>query len=636
MEALLDSEANSLEVEFRDKLFRQTSGHPLFTIELLRGMQERGDLVRGKGGLWGEAPGLDWETMPARVEAVMAERINRLDPSLQAALEVACVEGETFTLEVVERVLGADGTDLGGRINIELDRKHRLIKAHSIQRIDGQLISCYRFRHILAQKYLYGRLNELERVRLHEGIGTNLEALYGAREAATGEEIAAIAPQLARHFKEAKITTKAINYLRQAGEKAISLSAYRDGIAHLSNGISMLNTLPESRERDELELELQLSLGIAWLGPYGGQDQRVKSTLTRAHDLCQKLGKTSRMAHVTSNLSTYYYVRAEYKSGLELAQLALGYAEQFRDPLLIAQGNWTVGYIMLSLGELSRASKHLEAATAFYDPQKHHEMFLSIRGADAGVSALAYSACCLWVLGYPDQAMAHSRESLAVANELDHPFSLTDVVCYGGCLFNAMYRDDLALKEYADQLFQLASFKHLAGWLGVALSHRGNALARLGRLDEGIAMMLDCVADAQSSGIRLYMIHTYLSLAEAYAQTGETKSGLEYLKEAIDLVEETGERLREAEIYRMQAELLRIDGDLNAAEGSYHTALEVARAQSAKSWELRAATGLARLWKDAEIVEEARSLLEGIYAWFTEGFDSPDLVEARALLEVLS
>jgi len=263
-------------------------------------------------------------------------------------------------------------------------------------------------------------------------------------------------------------------------------------------------------------------------------------------------------------------------------------------------------------------------------------MFLSIRGADAGVSALAYSACCLWVLGYPDQAMAHSRESLAVANELDHPFSLTDVVCYGGCLFNAMYRDDLTLKEYSDQLFQLASFKHLAGWLGVALSHRGNALARLGRLDEGIAMMLDCVADAQSSGIRLYMIHTYLSLAEAYAQTGETKSGLEYLKEAIDLVEETGERLREAEIYRMQAELLRIDGDLNAAEGSYHTALEVARAQSAKSWELRAATGLARLWKDAGKVDEARSLLEGIYAWFTEGFDSPDLAEARALLEELS
>jgi predicted ATPase len=234
IEAFLDNEPNRLGLSFREMLYRQTRGHPLFTIELLRGMQERGDLVRDREGRWVEGPALDWETLPARVEAVIAERIGRLAEPLQAALRVASVEGEVFTAEVVARVRGGDERKVVGRLSGELDRRHRLVRAQGIQRMDGQRMSHYRFRHILFQRYLYNSLDEVERAHLHEAVGNTLEALYEdqASEIAAIATIAAIAVQLAWHFQEAGIAEKAIHYLHQAGEKAVQLSAYQEGIAH--------------------------------------------------------------------------------------------------------------------------------------------------------------------------------------------------------------------------------------------------------------------------------------------------------------------------------------------------------------------------------------------------------------------
>ncbi|NIS79917.1 MAG: AAA family ATPase, partial [Anaerolineales bacterium] len=197
VEAFLDCEPNRLP-PFREMLHRQTQGHPLFTIELLRGLQERGDLVQDKNGQWIEGPMLDWETMPARVEAVIGERIGRLTQPLQATLRVASVEGEVFTAEMLARVMEMDDKQILADLSGELDRKHRLIRAKSIQRSNGQLLSSYRFRHILFQKYLYGSLDEVEKVHLHEQVGTVLEGLYAAQE-----EIPVVALQLARHFEEA-------------------------------------------------------------------------------------------------------------------------------------------------------------------------------------------------------------------------------------------------------------------------------------------------------------------------------------------------------------------------------------------------------------------------------------------------
>lgn len=632
VEAILDSEPNRLGTAFRAMLYWQTRGQPLFTIELLRGLQERGDLVQNSEGQWVEGTALDWEMLPARVEAVIAERIGRLTQPLRSALRVASVEGELFTAEVVARVRAADEQEMLGRLSSELDRRHHLIRAQSIVRMDGQLLSRYRFRHILFQKYLYSSLDEIERVHLHEQVGTTLEGLYGAQaEIVAGADIAV---QLARHFQEAGLTEKSIHYLHQAGERAVGLSAYEEGIVHMNQGLALLKTLPDTPERAQQELALQLSLGIALVGTKG-YGLEAEKAYTRARELSQQMGKTTQLCQVLGELAVRYYVRAEHRSARELAEEALSLAQQVGDPLLIALDHWHLGFIFFGLGEYTTARFHLEQTISFYEPQQHHHSFVSLRGSDVGVGALAYDACCLWCLGYPDQALKRSQEALTLAKELDHPYSLADVLCYAGCLFNAMRRDAESYYEYAEELKRLASDK-VQGWLMEGIWRRGDALAMLGHLEDGIAQMRAGLALQQSQVERCYRSACLCSLAEAQAKAGRPEEGLSTLAEAFAFVEETDERNWEAELYRLQGELMLAQGDEAEAEASLLKAIEVARRQQAKSWELRAVMTLSRLWQRQGKEAEAQHILAKIYNWFTEGFDTVDLKEAKVLLGSLS
>jgi len=630
IEAFLDSQPNRLGGAFREMLYRQTHGHPLFTIELLQGLQEQGDLVQDREGRWVEGPALDWETLPTRVEAVIAERIGRLAEPLQAALRVASVEGEVFTAEVVARVRAADEREVVARLSGELDRRHRLVRAQAIERLGSRRVSRYRFRNYLFQKYLYDNLDQVERAYLHEDVGNVLEELYGDQ----ASEIAAIAPQLAWHFQEAGIAEKAIHYLHQAGERAVQLSAYQEGIAHLTRGLVLLIAQPDSPERAQQELALQLALGIAWQATKGYGPEFEKA-YTRARELCQQTGKTSQLCQVLGKLSIFHYVRAEHQKARELAEEALSLAQCTKDPLHVALGHWYLGFILFCLGEYTTARAHLEQMISFYEPQQHHRSLVFLRGSDAGLSALAYDACCLWCLGYPDQALSRSQEALALARELGHPFSLAEVLYFAGCLFNKMRRDAQALKGSSEELVPLSNEK-VPAWSGGGTTRRGEALAMLGQVQEGIAQMHEGMAALQSVGVRCYLPGILCSLVEAQAKAGHPEKGLTTLAEALTLVEQTDERHWEAELYRLRAELLLMQGDDAEAEASLHKAIEVARRQQAKSWELRATVSLCRLWQQQGRMGEARQMLAEIYGWFTEGFDTPDLQEAKALLEELS
>jgi DNA-binding SARP family transcriptional activator/predicted ATPase len=648
IEAFLDSEPNRLGVAFREMLYRQTCGHPLFTIELLQGLQEQGDLVQDPEGCWVEGPALDWETLPARVEAVIAERIGRLAEPLQAALRVASVEGEVFTAEVVARVRAADEGEVVRRLSDELDRRHHLVRAQAIERLGSRRVSRYRFRNYLFQKYLYDNLDEVERAYLHEDVGNVLEELYGD-QASEIAAIAAIAPQLAWHFQEAGIAEKAIHYLHQAGEKAVQLSAYQEGIAHLTRGLELLMAQPDSGgkehrlERAQQELALQLALGMAWIGAKGFPAPEVEKAYTRARELCQQMGKTSQLCQVLGELALLHYVRAEHQRARELGEQALSLAQQAKDPLLVVLGHWYLGLVLFCLGEYTTARTHLEQMISFYEPQQHHHSLVFLRGSDAGLSALAYDACCLWCLGYPDQALKRSQEALALARELGHPYSLADVLYFAGCLFNKMRRDAQALKDNAEELMRLSNEKGFPGWLGAGHHFQGQALAMLGQVQEGMAQMREGMAAARSRGARCYFSESLRSLAEAQAKAGQPGEGLTTLAKALALVETTDERYCEAELHRLKGELLLVQGDKTEAEASLHQAescfqyaVEVARRQRAKSWELRATVSLCRLWQQQGRMDEARQMLAEIYGWFTGGFDTPDLQEAKALLEELS
>lgn len=638
IEAFLDSEPNRLGMSFRQMLYQQTHGHPLFTIELLRGMQGRGDLAQDNQGYWVEQPSLDWETLPARVEAVIAERIGRLAPFLQTLLRVASVEGEMFTAEALARVQTTDEHKILRCLSNELDRKHRLIKAQSILRINGKLLSCYRFQHIMFQKYLYSSLDPVERVRLHEEVGTALEELYNIQvESTVSTDLPAtadIAVQLARHFQEAKNAKKAIRYLKQAGDRAVLLSAYQEGIAHLNQGMALLMNLPDSPERNQQELSLLLSLGNAWR--FQGANPEGKKAFIRARELCYEMGKISQLSQVLGELSVFHYVQAEYHQAQQLGEEALRLAVQAKDPLLAMVSHWYLGIIKFGLGKYMTSRDHLEQLITPYKHEQQQQLLIFLRGSDTGSSALAYNACCLWCLGYPDTAMKQSQEALALARDLDHPFSLADVLCYGGSMLSLMRKDASELKATAEELIQLSQGHCIPGWLGMGICFRGEALIMMGKIQEGITQIQQGIDESQLKGIHCYLSIPMGFLAQAQAKAGNTEKGLTTLTRAIALAEQKDEGHWKAELYRLWAELLLSQGAEAEAETQYQKAITVARQQHAKMWELRSTIGLAHLWQKQGRLHEAQQMLYSILSWFTEGLNTPDLKEARALFEALS
>jgi predicted ATPase len=637
VEALLDGEPNRLGVAFREMLHRQTRGHPLFTIELLRGMQERGDLVQDSEDRWVEGPALDWETLPARVEAVIAERIGRLTEPLQATLRVASVEGEVFTAEVVARVRAADEREVVGRLSGELDRRHRLVRAQGILRMDGRRLSHYRFRHILFQRYLYNSLDEVERAHLHETVGNTLEALYEdqmeamAVTAATG----AVAGQLAWHFQEAGMAAKAIDYLRQAGERAVQLSAYQEGIAHLTRGLALLETLPDTAQRAQRELGLQTSLIVPLAYTKGFAAPEVESVLARAWELCQQMGEVPQLWWVMEWLAVQRVLRGQHQAARETLEQVFSLPEFAEAPLLVAGAHDTMGWLLVCLGEFAPALDHAERVMDLYAPQRRHAMPV-LDTIDSGVHCLSWASKTLWFLGYPEQALERSRKALALAQELDHPYVLANAQSTGGAMVHLLRRDLQAAQALAEASLTLASEHEFRPFLAQATMQRGRALAEQGRIEEGIAQLRQGLAAWEATGTR-YRRPTFLAwLAEAYGKVGQVEEGMSVLDEALAQVEKTDERCYEAELRRLKGELLLMQGDRTEAEASLQHAIEVARRQSARSWELRATTGLARLWQQQGRIDEARQMLAEIYGCFTEGFDTPDLQEAEALLKELS
>jgi len=607
-------------------LYQQTQGQPLFTVELLRGMQERSDVVKDEDDQWIEAAALDWSTLPARVEAVIAERIKRLAQPLRAALRVASVEGEEFSAEVIARVLESDERKVVRQLSSELDRKHRLIRAQAIERLGSQRLSRYRFRHYLCQKYLYENLDPVERSYLHEDVGNVLEGMYD-------QQVQAIAPQLAHHFQEASNTDKAIQYLHLAGEKAVQLSAYPEAIAHLQHGLALLMNSPESQERDELELTLLLSLGKAVKGVPAPE---WANTFNRALEVCLRTGKTGELCKIFGELSTVHYVRGELLRARERAEEALCAAQQTSDPSVIALAHWFLGYPLFSMGKYSSAREHLLEMIAFYDPQQHHEYYVLNRGSDPGVSAMAYDALCLWCLGYPDQASQRSQETLALAQELDHPYSQVDVICYAGCIFDVMRRYAPELKDNAEKLLRLSLDYSFRGWSDIALCYQGSSLFMLGQVEESVTRLQKGLEGVRSTEVKCHIAGMLGTLSEAQAKLGQCEQAMRSLDEGLAIIQQTEERHWEAELNRLRAGLLLLKGNKPEAEASLHKAIEVARRQKAKSWELRAATDLARLWKAQGKEEDAYALLAPVYDWFTEGFDTPDLIAAKGLLENLA
>jgi predicted ATPase len=580
--------------------------------------------------------------------------MDRLEPDLRETLAVASVEGEEFTAEVVARVRAVDERELVRQLSGELAKQHRLVGAQGVRHLgpDGRRLSLYRFRHNLFQKYLFHSLDEVERCYLHEEVGHALEQLYGQQT----EEVAV---QLARHFQAAGIPEKAVDYLHQAGERAVRLSANEEAIAHFTKALALLETLPATPERAEQELTLQIALGVPFIATKGYATPEVEKTYTRARELCQQAGggETPHLFPALRGLWNCFNERAELETAHELGEQLLDLAQHTQDPALLVEAHRALGTTLFFLGEFSAARALVEQGIALYDPQQHRSLAF-LYGADPGVVCRLYAAWILWNLGYPDQALQRMDEALTLARGLSHPHSLAFALVFA-TLLHAYRREGPAVQERAEATISLSTEQGFPSWLAQGTVMRGWALAEQGQAEEGIPQIREGLAGWRATGAELGSPWWLTLLAEAYGKVGQIEAGLEALAEALAAVNKSGERHYEAEIYRLQGELLLKDegGRMKAcpersrrdemspeacfleAESCFQRAIEVARAQQAKLLELRAVVSLARLWHSQgspDKKDEARQLLADIYDWFTEGFDTVDLQEAKVLLEELS
>jgi predicted ATPase len=631
VDAFVGSEPNELGKEFRQTLFVQTKGQPLFTIELLRTMQEQGMLVKDREGRWVEGQILNWDQLPSRVDAVIMGRINRLSEKMREILTIASVEGHEFTADVVARVRKEEVRELIRILSGELEKRHHLVSAKGIRTLGTQRLSLYVFQNDLFQKYLYNTLDEVERLHLHEEVGNILESLHG-------EEADEISVQLARHFQEAGVMPKALEYFAKAGNKALHLSAYTEAIVHFGKALDILKTFPASLERDGHELSFRIALAASLQAIHGYGAPEVSSVYGRLKELCQRMAESPQMIYALYFLANYHWLRAEHGAALKFTEQMMSLARKADDRLSLAVTHSLHGTLSFITGELSSALGHLGQMNDYYNPEEHSHLGL-VYGQDPGIISLCSTASVLWCLGYQDQALEQSRKMLAVARQVAHPFSLAAALALD-TLFHLLRRDVGALEERGKEIAALAEEKGFLFFVGVGIFKLGWVAAHQGRFEEGLANLHHALELYRATGVRFTLTDLLGSLAEAYGMAGDIEKGLEFVSQALAEVERGGERYFEAELYRIKGELMLKKSEIDdrtamekEAEDCLHKSLAVARKQEAKSFELRTAVSLGRLLKKQGKESEARKLLESIYGWFTEGFDMPDLKEARSLID---
>lgn len=550
VDALLDREANQLDEAFRTAFVALTAGHPLFTVEMLRDLQERGILEQDRGGTWVQTQPVAWDTLPPRVEAVIGRRLDNLPESLRQILKVASVEGETFTAEVAAHVLEMEPRRMVRRLGDELGEQYRLVQSLGSRRAGTQLLSHYRFGHVLCQKYLYDHLDPAEKVYLHEAIGKELEQLYA-------EELDQVAVQLVHHFQAAGLVDKAITYLRMAGERAVRLSAHEEAIAHFTQALNLLATLPPTPARAMQEFEVNVTLGVSLVTTRGWPARATEAVYARIHELAQQIHRTPDMVPALSGLyyayPAVYFVRGDLARTERMSRETLALAGVDSEPMLCMAAYAMLGPCLYHMGRLNDALAYTNRGRQIYEVQRRQSHVL-VHGPDLGVFCSSYSAHICWTLGQTKDAIVHSEQALAIAKERAHPFSVVVASCYMAMLYQFM--DDVSrVNHYAEAALALCThyeFVYYAEWANFLL---GWGLTRGGDVPGGIQKMRRALGDLRQLGTGLRNSYYLTLLAGAYGLHGEPQEGLVLVSRAREWAEAHEEHYYLAEVYRTEGEL---------------------------------------------------------------------------------
>jgi predicted ATPase len=610
----------TLPVEVVQHIVTKTDGVPLYVEELTK-MLLASPLLREEADQYVLTGPLRAVAIPDTLQDALMARLDQLNTAKEVA-QFGAVLGREFPYDLLQAIAPQDENTLQEGLA-------QLVAAELLYQRGRPPRARYVFKHALIQDAAYASLLKSTRQHVHQQIAEVLEARFPASVETQPELVA-------QHYTAAGCTEPAVAYWQRAGQQASERSAYLEAVSHLTTGIELLKALPETPERTQQSLTLHIALGAALQIAKGLGAPEVEHAYTQAHALCQQVGETPELVPVLFGLWRFYHARSQLHTAREIGETLLRLAQPADDPALAVIAHYALGVAWWWLGALPAARLHLEEGIACYTLDQRRAPVFRM-GQDPGVVCRIYAAAALWLLGYPEQALARLHDALALAHELSHPLSLAYARSMAAMVLQ-FRRDVPAVHEQAEAAVALSTEQGFPQWAALGMSLRGWALAMQGQGEEGMAQIRQGVASWRDTGTALHVPYLCTVLADVSDHLSHPDDGLQALAEAHTLVEQQEGRWWEAEIYRLQGILLlRQPGTPQAeAEAWLQRALDVARRQEAKSLELRAAMSLSRLWQQQGKQAEARALLAPIYGWFTEGFDTADLQEAKALLDALA
>ena len=599
------------------QIVERTDGVPLFVEELTKSVLESG-LLREEADRYVLDGALPPFAIPTSLHDSLMARLDRL-ASVRLVAQIGAAIGREFSYALLRAVSRLPEDELQAALA-------RLVASELVFQRGTPPDAVYSFKHALVQDAAHGSLLRSSRQQLHAQIAEALET--------HSPELMDSQPELfAQHYAEAGLVEKSVAYWGKAGQRSAARSAMAEAAAQFQKGLDQLALLPDNPERQRQELEFCSALGAVLLAVKGYAAPETGHAYARARELWEQLGSPSEFLQVPYGQSRYHVYRGEFDLAQRLDEDLLRLSRQRNDSAGLVLGHYSSGRNLMFAGRFASSRSHLEEALALYDPISHRSL-VHQAGIHPHVVSQAYLGIVLFCLGFPDQALAQSNAAIAEARRLAHPPSLAVSLALGARLLS-LVGDDAALDERADQLVAVATEQGFPYWRAQGTIYRGWVKVKNGDVAEGISLLRSGSTAYRATGAEAWMPYYIALLARACEIAGQIEEALTLLDDALQIVERTGERWFAAELNRHKGQLLLRQGHSEAAEELYRKALSIAEEQEAKLWELRAAVSLARLRRDQGRRAEARDLLAPVYGWFTEGFDTPDLKEAKALLDEL-
>jgi predicted ATPase len=638
----LEFPGNCFPVKLAQLIHAKTEGNALFMVDLVRFLRDR-DVIAAQEGRWILAkpfPEIERD-LPASMRGMIERKISQMNEEDRRLLVMASVQGYEFDSTVLADAMGADRGDVEERLE-KLDRILCVVRSAGESEFPDRVPTVrYRFVHVLYQNALYGSLTPTRRATMSLAVAESLQGHYGQR---SGE----VAVPLADLFQSARDPARAASFYLRAGQNAAQVHAHTEAVILAARGLAQARMLPESEERDRLEMMLELTSGYSLTQTKGYSAPETRSRMDRARELCEKLGETRLIFRAILGVYLTAMIGGRFKLAADLAQEAVRHAEKSQDAFLLAGAYIVMAFTLGCQGRPALGHEYSKRGFAHYDPTKS-SLYNSFYGHEIGVYGRCVTARIIWRLGYPDEARRWVEEGLRLARAEGSPQSLSAVLSSFSWLQLELREVDELARTTADLIAHCKKY----GFVSVGLVHtfvRGWAIAEQGNLADGIMLMRDGLKNLRAVGSEIYLTQLLALLADQLAKVGQTREGLAAVNEALQIAEKNGEHFWDSELYRLRGELMSQDellaqsatktDELSAAgkapEVSFRKALDIARQQEAKSLELRAAMSLARLLKEQTRRDEARSVLAEVYGWFTEGLDTADLKQAKALLHELS